>query len=254
MSIADKVAIITGGASGIGRETVWKFVQEGARVAIADVNLTSARDLAADVEARGYVKQVIAIETDVGRFSEVQRMIDMAVGEFGRIDILFNNAGVGVVAPLLEHDPEKDYDPVVRINQNGVYYGILAGARQMIRQGSAGVIINTSSIYGSSAADAVFTYCATKAAVISFSRSAALELAQYNIRVVAIAPGRVQTPILAQFSEEQNCIFASEQLRGRLTHPREIADVVAFLASDQASAINGTVVHVDDGYSVFKNR
>lgn len=102
MSIADKVAIITGGASGIGRETVWKFVQEGARVAIADVNLTSALDLVADIEARGYAKQVIAIETDVGRFSEVQRMIDTAVSEFGRIDILFNNAGVGVVAPLLE--------------------------------------------------------------------------------------------------------------------------------------------------------
>src|SRR5690606_19034032 len=124
----------------------------------------------------------------------------------------------------------------------GVYFGILAASRQFVAQGSRGVIINTSSIYGQSAGERALVYGAAKAGVISLTRSAAFELGEHDIRVVAITPGRVRTPILARFSDELNQFMASEQMRGRLTEPQEIADVVAFLASDKANAINGTVV------------
>jgi NAD(P)-dependent dehydrogenase (short-subunit alcohol dehydrogenase family) len=109
-------------------------------------------------------------------------------------------------------------------------------------------------VYGEQAAELAFSYSAAKAAVISFTRSAAYELAEHGIRAVAITPGRVATPIINQFSDELRATFASEQLRGALTDPEEIADVVAFLASDESRVINGTVVSVDDGYSVFKQR
>ncbi len=122
---------------------------------------------------------------------------------------------------------------MIRVDQDGVYYGILAAARQFVKQGTPGVIINTSSIYGEQAAELAFTYSAAKAAVISFTRSAAYELAEHGIRVVAITPGRVGTAIINQFSAELRATFASEQLRNTMTAPEEIADVVAFLASDE---------------------
>ena len=181
-------------------------------------------------------------------------MVARAVEVFGAVHVIFNNAGIAGGAPLLEHDPEVDYERIIRVDQHGVYYGIVAAGRQMAKQGTGGVIISTSSVYGEQAAELAFTYSAAKAAVISFTRSAAYELAEHGIRAVAITPGRVATPIINQFSEDLKATFASEQLRGRLTEPEEIADVVAFLASDESRVINGTVVSVDDGYSVFKQR
>jgi NAD(P)-dependent dehydrogenase (short-subunit alcohol dehydrogenase family) len=181
-------------------------------------------------------------------------MVQRAVDVFGKLDVIFNNAGIAGGKPLLEHDPEVDYAPMIRVDQDGVYYGILAAGRQFVKQGTPGVIISTSSIYGEQAAELAFSYSAAKAAVISFTRSAAYELAEHGIRAVAITPGRVGTAIINQFSDELKGIFASEQLRNKMTEPEEIANVVAFLASDEANVINGTVVHVDDGYSVFKQR
>jgi len=181
-------------------------------------------------------------------------MVQAAVDELGPIDMIFNNAGIAGGKPLLQHDPAVDYDPMIRVDQDGVYFGILAAARQFVKQGTRGVIVNTSSIYGEQAAELSFTYSAAKAAVISFTRSAAYELAEFGIRAVAITPGRVATPIINQFSDDLKATFASEQLRNKMTEPEEIANVVAFLASDEANVINGTVVSVDDGYSVFKQR
>ena len=181
-------------------------------------------------------------------------MVAEAVRVFGKLDVIFNNAGIAGGRPLLEHDPKVDYEPMIRVDQDGVYYGILAAGRQFRDQGTGGVIINTSSIYGEQAAELAFSYSAAKAAVISFTRSAAYELAEYGVRCVAITPGRVGTAIINQFSEELRALFASELLRNKMTEPEEIANVVAFLASDESNVINGTVVHLDDGYSVFKQR
>jgi NAD(P)-dependent dehydrogenase (short-subunit alcohol dehydrogenase family) len=254
MRLDGKVALITGGASGIGLATVRKFVREGAKVMIADIDKAGAEKAARQIAEEGHNGSVAAVGVDVSAYAEVEAAVAEAVRVFGRLDVIFNNAGIAGGKPLLEHDPAADYEPMIRIDQNGVYYGILAAGRQFRAQGTGGVIISTSSIYGEQAAELSFTYSAAKAAVISFTRSAAYELAEYGIRAVAITPGRVGTPIINQFSEELKSTFAAEQLRGKMTEPEEIADVVAFLASDEANAINGTVVHVDDGYSVFKQR
>lgn len=254
MRLQGKVAIITGGASGIGRATVDKFVREGARVLIADIDLDRAQAAVDEVTASGFAGAAAAAQVDVSVYAEVEAMVQRAVDEFGTLDIIFNNAGIAGGKPLLDHDPAVDYHPMIRVDQDGVYHGILAAGRQFRAQGTPGVIISTSSIYGEQAAELSFSYSAAKAAVISFTRSAAYELAQYGIRAVAITPGRVGTPIINQFSDELKATFAAEQLRNTMTQPSEIADVVAFLASDEANVINGTVVHVDDGYSVFKQR
>lgn len=254
MRLEGKVAIITGGASGIGRATVEKFVQEGAKVLIADISLERAQQAVDEITVAGFDGATAACRVDVSVFAEVEAMVAKAVEIFGTLDVIFNNAGIAGGKPLLDHDPAVDYEPMIRIDQDGVYYGILAAGRQFRDQGTPGVIISTSSIYGEQAAELSFTYSAAKAAVISFTRSAAYELAQYGIRAVAITPGRVGTAIINQFSDELKETFASEQLRNKMTQPSEIADVVAFLASDEANVINGTVVHVDDGYSVFKQR
>ncbi|WP_159500437.1 SDR family NAD(P)-dependent oxidoreductase [Microbacterium sp. 18062] len=254
MRLEGKIALITGGASGIGLATVQKFVREGAKVMIADIDLERARAAADAVSGEGFDGSVAAVGVDVSVYAEVEAAVARAVEHFGRLDVIFNNAGIAGGRPLLEHDPVKDYEPIIRVDQDGVYYGILAAGRQFRAQGTGGVIISTSSIYGEQAAELSFTYSAAKAAVISFTRSAAYELAPYGIRAVAITPGRVGTPIINQFSDDLKATFASEQLRDRMTEPSEIADVVAFLASDESNVINGTVVHVDDGYSVFKQR
>jgi NAD(P)-dependent dehydrogenase (short-subunit alcohol dehydrogenase family) len=253
MRLEGKVALITGGSSGIGLATVRKFVREGARVMIADIDAPRAKAVAAELSAET-PGAVAAVGADVSVFADVEAAVQAAVAEFGQLDVIFNNAGIAGGKPLLEHDPAVDYAPMIRVDQDGVYYGILAAARQFVKQGTPGVIISTSSIYGEQAAELAFSYSAAKAAVISFTRSAAYELAQYGIRAVAITPGRVGTAIINQFSDELKATFASEQLRNVMTAPEEIADVVAFLASDESNVINGTVVHVDDGYSVFKQR
>ncbi|HWL76159.1 SDR family NAD(P)-dependent oxidoreductase [Microbacterium sp.] len=254
MRLEGKVALITGGASGIGLATVRKFVREGAKVMIADINLEQAEAAASEISREGFEGAVAAVRVDVSKYAEVEAAVARAVEVFGKLDVIFNNAGIAGGRPLLEHDPAKDYEPIINIDQHGVYYGILAAGRQFRDQGTGGVIISTSSIYGEQAAELSFTYSAAKAAVISFTRSAAYELAEYGIRAVAITPGRVATPIINQFSDELKATFAAEQLRNKLTEPEEIANVVAFLASDEANVINGTVVSVDDGYSVFKQR
>lgn len=254
MRLQSKTALITGGSSGIGRATVEKFLREGAKVMIADVDLARADQVVTELEGLGFTGSVAAVRTDVSRFEDVEAAVTRTVEVFGSLDVIFNNAGIAGGKPLLEHDPEVDYAPMIRVDQDGVYYGILAAGRQFRKQGTGGVIISTSSIYGQQAAELSFSYSAAKAAVISFTRSAAYELAEYGIRAVAITPGRVRTPIINQFSDELRATFAAEQLRNTLTAPGEIADVVAFLASDEANAINGTVVSVDDGYSVFKQR
>jgi len=254
MRLQDKVAIITGGASGIGLATVRKFVREGAKVVVADIDLGRAQAVVAEVEEMGFPGAATAVQVDVSDYAQVEAMVAHGVATFGKIDAIFNNAGIAGGKPLLEHDPAVDYFPMMRIDMDGVYYGILAAGRQFAKQGTGGVIISTSSIYGEQAAELAFSYSAAKAAVISFTRSAAYELAEHGIRAVAITPGRVGTPIIKQFDQGLLDTFASEQLRGKLTEPEEIADVVAFLASDEANVINGTVVSVDDGYSVFKQR
>lgn len=252
--LENRVALITGAAGGIGKATAEKFIAEGANVMVADLDLDRAKAVADELVANSGEGRAAAVGVDVAVFAEVEAAVNETVRVFGRLDVIFNNAGIAGGKPLLEHDPAVDYEPMIRIDQHGVYHGILAAGRQFRAQGGGGVIISTSSVYGEQAAELSFTYSAAKAAVISFTRSAAYELAEHGTRAVAITPGRVATPIINQFPDDLRTTFAAEQMRNALTQPEEIANVVAFLASDEANAINGTVVQVEDGYSTFKQR
>lgn len=250
MELMGSVAVLTGAASGIGRATALKFAARGTKVVVADINEAGGAETVERVRAAG--GEAVFVRTNVAEFAQVEAAVNAAVERFGRLDVMFNNAGTGVFKPLLDHEPE-DYDRVVKVNQYGVYYGILAAGRKMRDLGSPGVIINTASVFGVLASYGVIGYHAAKGAVKMMTQAAALELAPFSIRVVAIAPGGVDTPIIQGYKDAGlDAVLARGQMRGRLLTAEQIADVVVLLASDGADAINGSMVMVDDGYAEFK--
>ena len=250
MRFLDRVVVIAGGAGGIGRVTAGKFASEGAGVVIADVDADAA-DAAAEtiVRAGG---NVIAARTDVTRYEEVEAAITLAVTRYGRFDILFNCAGTLVRKALLDHQPD-DFDTVVRVNQYGVFNGILAAARTLRARGTGGCIINMVSVFAYVATSGIIGYHAAKGAVRAMTQAAALELAPLGIRVIGVAPGAVDTSLFdAARQTGMDREAARRHMRRRMIDPARVADVVLFLASPEADAINGTVVLVDDGYVAFK--
>ena len=250
MGLEDKVAVITGAGSGIGRATAAKFCSEGAKVVIAEYDEDSGRKAAEELVAAG--GEAVFQHTNVAEFEQVERVVERAVEEYGTLDVMFNNAGIGHYAPLLEHEP-KDYDRVVKVNQYGVYYGILAAGRKMQDLDVQGAIVNTASVFSFLASPGVFGYHAAKGAVKMMTQAAALELAPFGIRVVAVAPGTVDTPIIQGYKDMGlKEVLARGQMHRKLIQPEQIADVVALLATDEASAINGSTVMADDGYAEFK--
>lgn len=244
------VAVVTGGSSGIGRATALAFIREGARVMIADIDEAGARETLELISANGGNAEFE--KTDVGDAYQVQRLVDRTVERFGALHAMFNNAGIGEYASLLDHTIEQ-YHRVIRVNQNGVFYGIVSAARKMRDFRIKGTIVNTTSVFGSLASPGVIGYQASKAAVRMMTQSAALELAPYGIRVVAVAPGTVDTPIIQGYKdfglEPQ---MARSQMRGRILTPEQIANVVVWLCSPAADAVNGSVVMADDGFASFK--
>lgn len=249
MRLKDKVAVITGGAGGIGAEAVRVFINEGAKVLVADLNQEGADKVAAlyGDNAKGYA-------VDVTNSDSVKEMMDAAVSHFGTLDIVVNNAGISITKGLLEDGIFENFQTVTNINQYGVLYGNVHGAKTFIELGKPGVIINTSSIYGELAAEMTFSYNVSKAAVTMMTKNAALEFAPHNIRVVGIAPGRVDTPMLQQAKAlgwwDK---MRKQQMRQTFTQPEEIANVMAFLASDESNCINGSVIAAEDGYLSFKS-
>lgn len=255
MRLQDRVAIVTGGASGIGAATARILCREGARVVVADFDEPRGAAVAAELSAMGHVATFV--RTDVADFAQVQACVRATTGTYGRLDLMFNNAGTGHFAPLLQHEP-ADFDRVYRVNQLGVYHGLLAAARVMQHQpksaaGVRGVIVNTASVFSFVASQGVIGYHATKGAVKLMTQAAALELGPLDIRVVAVAPGGTDTPIIQGYKDmglEE--AMRRQHVRGQLLQPAQIGEVVAFLASDEASGINGTTVLVDDGFTAFK--
>ncbi|CAH8770675.1 SDR family NAD(P)-dependent oxidoreductase [Paenibacillus dendritiformis] len=246
----NRVAIITGGASGIGKETALKFARKGDRVVVADFNEQAGQATVDLIREQG--GQAIFVKTDVSKLEEVEALVDKAVETFGRIDVMFNNAGIGRVTPVLDQNV-KDYHDVINVNQHGVAYGIIAAGRKMRELGIKGVIINTASVFGFLASPGTFAYHATKGAVIMMTKSAALELAAYGIRVVAVAPGAVDTPIIQGYKDSGMLEEMKAKVIGnKLTQPEQVADAVYLMSLEEASAINGSVVMADEGYASFK--
>ena len=249
-----KVAIVTGGAGGIGRATVETFVREGAKVVIADINDEQGESLAQELGDSAFYRKV-----DVSKADDMQGLVDFAVEHFGGLDIMFNNAGIsGAQYPRFLDDDLADFDKVVGINLYGVMAGSRSAGRYMSKNGG-GVIINNASIAGILPGQALMTYRATKAAVIMFSKSLAIDLAEYGIRVNCLAPGHIRTSLTAfsmpgmtddQIERVKQAIspaFDSNQPLKRHGKPVDVAETVLFLASDKAAQITGVVLPIDGG-------
>jgi NAD(P)-dependent dehydrogenase (short-subunit alcohol dehydrogenase family) len=248
MELKDQAIIVTGGASGIGREACLALAKKGADLIVADFNLDGANAVVAEIEALGV--RAFAYKVDVSKAAEIEALVEVAVEKLGTLNGMFNNAGIGLVKPFLEMDPAS-YLKVIEVDQHSVYYGLYYGAKKMVEIGAKGAFVNTASIYGSVAAHGSFNYNAAKAAVVAMSRSGALELAQYGIRVVGVAPGFIDTPILGD-DPAAKAPLAVQHMHNALIQPEKVASVVAFLFTDAASAINGSTVAVDDGFLSFK--
>jgi glucose 1-dehydrogenase len=250
MRFLDRVALVTGGASGIGRAACLRLATDGAKVVIADIDEVGGAETVRLITHSG--GGAVFVRTDVSDMTQVQAAVGAAQARYGRLDIMFNNAGIATSARFLDCTPE-DYHRTVRINQDGVFFGIQAAGRAMRDAGTRGVIINTGSVHGELGTVGAAAYQATKAAVRILTQAAATELAPFGIRVVAIAPGIVSTPLVeGAMRPHTAAAFAAKQLRGRMITAERVADVVCFLASDEADAINASTIFVDDGYVSFK--
>ncbi|PEA54222.1 short-chain dehydrogenase [Bacillus pseudomycoides] len=244
-----RVAVITGGGSGIGRQTCIKFAKKGDQVVVADFNETSGKETVEMIKAEGGT--AIFVKTDVSQYDQVENLVNTTVETYGRIDIMFNNAGIGGAGPVLNQNMDL-YEKVIGVNQHGVAYGIIAAGKKMKELNIKGVIINTTSVYGFLASPGTFAYHATKGAVVMMTKSAALELVEYGIRVVAVAPGVVDTPILHGYKDSMIESMKMKVMGNELTNPEALADVVYLLSLEEADAINGSVVMADHGYASFK--
>jgi NAD(P)-dependent dehydrogenase (short-subunit alcohol dehydrogenase family) len=250
MELQNQVIIITGGASGIGKEAALALAARGANLVIADFNEEGAKAVVTEVEALGV--KAASFKVDVSKAEQVEALVDFAVEKLGTLNGIFNNAGIGLVKPFLEMEPAS-YHKVIDVDQHSVYYGMYYAAKKMVALGTTGTFVNTASIYGSVAAVGSFNYNAAKAAVVMMSKSAALELAEHGIRVVGVAPGFINTPILGKDEAIKN-VLGALHMHGKLIEPEKVASVVAFLFTDAASAINGVTLPVDDGFLQFKSR
>jgi NAD(P)-dependent dehydrogenase (short-subunit alcohol dehydrogenase family) len=244
-----KVALVIGGSTGIGRATAVAFGQAGATVVLAGRGRDRGKETEALVQQTGV--EALFIETDVTSDLSVRNLIDRTIDKFGRIDAAFNNAGIeGKVAPIAD-TTETDFDSIIDTNLKGVYLGLKYQVAQMLKNGG-GTIVNTASIGGVIGFPNTAIYCASKHAVIGLTKTVALELADANIRVNAIAPGAVQTGLLNRMSggEEAAQGVAQAIPMKRISKPEEIADAVVWLCSDEASYITGHTLVVDGGFTV----
>jgi NAD(P)-dependent dehydrogenase (short-subunit alcohol dehydrogenase family) len=237
--LAGRVAIVTGGAGGIGRAMVERFVAAGARVVIADLDDAAGTSLASELgDSTRFVR------TDVAEAHDVQAAVDAAVDSFGGLHVMCNNAGIGGSPQAFLRDDFDDFDRVMQVNVLGVMLGTQRAARHMAEHGG-GAIVNTTSIGGINAGSSVSAYRASKAAVIHLTRCNAVELAAAGIRVNCIAPAHIPTAINAAF--DQGTIVRAMQPLQRIGAPADVAEAACFLASDRAAQITGVVLPVDGG-------
>ena len=242
MNLDGKVAIVTGGISGIGYETVKKFLSNGAKVVVADWDDTKVKDLAALNSTN-----VRFLKVDVSDPKQVELMIERTIKTFGKLDIMVANAGIGV-ADAIDTETIETYQKVIGVNLNGVYYCNKYAIIEMIKQGS-GCIVNTASILGLVGQQGAHAYTTTKGGIVNLTRGLAVTYAAKGIRVNAVAPGYIETPMIESIPEEaKNALIALHPI-GRMGKPEEVANAIYFLASDESSFITGVTLPVDGGYT-----
>jgi len=255
MRFKDKVAVVTGGASGIGRSVVEQFAKEGARVAIWDVADEAGEKLAEEITGRNETVQYRHV--NVTQSEEVDTAVEELLGEWGKIDILINNAGIlrdGQLVKVKDGEIQKRmsdemFEMVIDVNLRGVFFCTRAVTPQMIKQ-KGGVILNATSVVGLYGNFGQTNYVATKSGVIGMTKVWARELGRYGVRVNAIAPGFIATEMVIAMPEKILDGMRQHTPLGRLGEPQDVANAYAFLASDQASFISGTVLSVDGGIVV----
>jgi NAD(P)-dependent dehydrogenase (short-subunit alcohol dehydrogenase family) len=243
MRLKDKKAIVTGAGQGIGRSVALKMAQEGADVVIAERNPDTGAQTAGEVEAFG--RKAMSMTVDVADQRAVQTMVGQVLGAWRRIDILVNNAGFDRGATLLKVK-EEDWDAVLSVHLKGTLNCIQAVAPHMI-ENRYGKIVNISSIYGKSGGIAAISYSAAKAGILGLTKSVARELGRYQINVNVVVPGLTLTPTIAKMPEKYKKMILDNTPLGRIGQPEEVANVVAFLASDEASFMTGATVDVSGG-------
>ena len=249
MSLSGKSAIVTGSASGIGREIALTLAADGASVTVADRNLEGAEAVARQIaESGGAARAALVDVTDSG---QVDAAVEGAAAAYGSVDILVNVAGFGFNSPIVDMR-EEDWDLVLGVNLKGQFLCARAAARRMIEQGNGGRIVNIASTAANNARYAGGAYCAAKAGVVQLTKVLALELGEYGITVNAVGPGFTETPATVESSDEYRVNFLAQVPAGRAGRTSDIANAVLFLASPSAEYVNGQAIYVDGGYSAGK--
>jgi len=247
MSLKNKVAIVTGGNSGIGQAIVLELAGQGASVVIDYVAHPEATE-ALEREICKLGNQSLGVEADVSKLADLQKLIDAAVGKFGRLDIMVNNAGIETRTSVLD-TTEAQYERVMAINLKSAFFGTQIAARQMIKQGGGGRVINITSVHEDWPMPGNTPYCLAKGGMRMLTRTAGVELAKHDILVVGVGPGAVATPInLSTMNDPAKLAQLNAAIPlGRMARPEEIASVVAFLAGAGASYLTATTIFADGG-------
>ncbi|MCB1748608.1 MAG: SDR family oxidoreductase [Gammaproteobacteria bacterium] len=251
VELTGKVAVVTGGASGIGRATALAMSTAGARVAIADLSEAAGTALVGEIEARG--GEALFVATDVARAAAVDALFDAVKARWGRLDCAFNNAGVADSSTNLADTSEDEWDRVNAINLKGVWLCLRREIRDMLAQGTGGAIVNTASVAGLVGWKSSSIYTATKHGVVGLTRGAALDYARQGIRVNAVCPGVIDTPMGAPATQSEgrvHDILLARHPAGRFGVAEEVARAVVWLCSDEASFTTGHALTVDGGYVV----
>src|SRR5215471_13748828 len=247
MILKDKVAIVTGGNSGIGKAIVLELAKEGANITIDYVSHPDAtEELEKQIVALG--DQAVGVDADVSQVADIEKLIAATVRAFGRLDIMVNNAGIETRTSILD-TTEEQYEKVLQVNLKSAFFGTQLAAKQMIKQGGGGRIINITSVHEDWPMPGNTAYCLSKGGMRMLTRTAGVELAPHNILVVGVGPGAVATPINLATMHDPVLMKKLDNASplGRMARPEEIASVVAFLAGDAASYLTATTVFADGG-------